>query len=156
MRQKNTYQIAMQWVSYTANPSWWCNCDPAQHFMPVLTHPTEFRTWAKPNIEAFLVHLQSNTDMIKTSSQRCLKRLLEEPPDNMAKRKPAPQVPHPPTTGLSPFLGTRNPSPKSNQSKAPSRVGQYTLVERYEGEEVYRAEHSQTKKQFTCQVLQKY
>ncbi|XP_070704484.1 tribbles homolog 3 [Pempheris klunzingeri] len=86
-------------------------------------------------------------------SQLCLKRLLDEPQDNLLKCKVARLSPHPPATGLSPCLRPTSPAPKSNQSESPSRVGPYFLFERCEGEETYRAAHAYTKEQYTCQVL---
>ncbi|XP_051270665.1 tribbles homolog 3 [Dicentrarchus labrax] len=86
-------------------------------------------------------------------SQRCLKRLLDEPQENLPKCKLARLTLQPLATGLSPCLSPRNPAPKSTQSESPSRVGPYLLLERCEGEETYRAEHAHTKQQYTCQVL---
>lgn len=93
-----------------------------------------------------------STDTVTSTSQQCLKRLLDEPADHAAKCKQARRVPHPPSAGLAACPGPRVSAPKSSQDQSPPRVGQYVLLERYEGEEAYRAEHSQTKKQFTCQV----
>lgn len=87
-------------------------------------------------------------------SQVCLKRLLDKPQENFPKCKVARLTPHPPATGLSACLKPRSPAPEANQSQSPSRVGQYFLFERCEGEETYRAEHAQTKQQYTCQVKQ--
>uniref|UniRef100_A0A3Q3WJA5 Protein kinase domain-containing protein n=1 Tax=Mola mola TaxID=94237 RepID=A0A3Q3WJA5_MOLML len=86
-------------------------------------------------------------------SQLCLKRLLDEQPDNLPKCKQAHLTPQPLATGPLPGLRPRSPAPKSNQSPSPSRVGQYFLLELCEGEETYRAEHAHTKQQYTCQVL---
>ncbi|XP_030276863.1 tribbles homolog 3 [Sparus aurata] len=86
-------------------------------------------------------------------SQVCLKRLLDKPQENLPKCKVARLTPHPPATGLSACLKPRSPAPEANQSQSPSRVGQYFLFERCEGEETYRAEHAQTKQQYTCQVI---
>ncbi|XP_045931906.1 tribbles homolog 3 [Micropterus dolomieu] len=86
-------------------------------------------------------------------SQLCLKRLLDEPQENLPKCKLARLSLHPPAPGLSPCLRPRTPAPKSNQSQSPSRVGPYILFERCEGEETYRAEHALTKQPYTCQVL---
>lgn len=85
-------------------------------------------------------------------SQLCLKRLLDEPQDNLLKCKVARLDPHPPATGLSNCLRPRSPAPESNQSQSPSRVGSYLLFERCEGEKTYRAVHADTKEQYTCQV----
>uniref|UniRef100_UPI0037E999AA tribbles homolog 3 n=1 Tax=Semicossyphus pulcher TaxID=241346 RepID=UPI0037E999AA len=86
-------------------------------------------------------------------SQQCLKRLLDKPQENLPKCKVARLAPPPPTTGLTPCLRARSPATKSNQSQSPSRVGQYILFERCEGEETYRASHALTKQQYTCQVI---
>lgn len=85
-------------------------------------------------------------------SQLCLKRLLDEPQENLPKCKLARLSLHTPAPGLSPCLRPRTPAPKSNQSQSPSRVGPYILFERCEGEETYRAEHALTKQPYTCQV----
>ncbi|XP_070815703.1 tribbles homolog 3 [Chaetodon trifascialis] len=90
---------------------------------------------------------------VTVRSQLCLKRLLDEPRDNLPKCKVARLTPHPPATGLSPCLKPRSPAPKPNQSQSPARVGPYLLFERCEGEETYRAEHAHTQQQYTCQVL---
>ncbi|XP_034061523.1 tribbles homolog 3 [Gymnodraco acuticeps] len=87
------------------------------------------------------------------SSQRCLKRLLDEPQDNSPKWKAARLDPTPPATGLSQCLRPIRPSPKPDQSQSPSRVGSYILFKRCEGEKTYRAEHAHTKQQYTCQVI---
>uniref|UniRef100_A0A3B4WY64 Tribbles pseudokinase 3 n=1 Tax=Seriola lalandi dorsalis TaxID=1841481 RepID=A0A3B4WY64_SERLL len=86
-------------------------------------------------------------------SQLCLKRLLDEPQDNILKCKRARLAPPPPVLGLSPCLRPTSPAPKSSQTQTPSRVGPYLLFERCEGEETYRAVHPQTQQQYTCQVL---
>lgn len=93
-----------------------------------------------------------NMGVSTARSQLCLKRLLDEPSDSLPKCKHARLAPPPPTAGLSPCLRPRSHAPKSNQSQSPSRVGQYFLLERWEGEETYRAEHAHTKQQYTCQV----
>lgn len=85
-------------------------------------------------------------------SQLRLKRLLAEPRD-IVKCKVARLDPSLPPTGLSDCLRPRSPAPKSSPSQSPSRVGSYFLFERCEGEKSYRAEHAQTKQQYTCQVL---
>lgn len=90
-----------------------------------------------------------STATITARSQQSLKRLVDEPLDDSARWKQARQTPQPASTGLSAWHGPRRATP----NQPPSRVGQYTLLERYEGEELYRAEHSQTREQFTCQVL---
>ncbi|XP_037303866.2 tribbles homolog 3 [Pungitius pungitius] len=87
-----------------------------------------------------------------TRSQLCLKRLLDEPQE-IVKCKVARLDPSLPTTGLSDCLRPRSPAPASSPSQSPSRVGSYFLFERCEGEKSYRAEHAQTKQQYTCQVL---
>ncbi|XP_019110488.1 tribbles homolog 3 [Larimichthys crocea] len=92
-----------------------------------------------------------NMGVTTARSQLCLKRLLDEPQDNLPKCKVPRLSPQPPATGLSPCLLPSSPAPKPNQS--PSKVGKYLLFERIEGEETYRAEHSLTKQQYTCQVL---
>lgn len=86
-------------------------------------------------------------------SQLCLKRLLDEPQDNLPKCKQARLTPQPPSTGPSPYLRPSSPAPKSKLSQFPSRVGPYFLLERCEGEETYKAEHAHTKQQYTCQVI---
>lgn len=86
-------------------------------------------------------------------SQLSLKRLLDEPRENTPKCKFARLTLQPPATGLTPCLKPRSPAPKSNQSQSPTRVGPYVLFERCEGEETYRAEHTHTKQQYTCQVI---
>lgn len=88
-----------------------------------------------------------------TSSQRCLKRLLDEPQDSLLKCKQARLAPPPPSATLSPCLGPTNPAPKSSQSQPTSRVGPYILFERCEREETYRAVHARTRQPYTCQVL---
>ncbi|KAM4589010.1 tribbles homolog 3 [Odontesthes bonariensis] len=88
-----------------------------------------------------------------TRSQPSLKRLLDEPQDNLLKCKQARLAPPPPSTGLSPCLGPAISENKSSQSRPPSRVGPYLLFERCEREETYRAVHSHTQQQYTCQVL---
>lgn len=90
--------------------------------------------------------------MATARSQLCLKRLLDEPPENLPKCKLPRLAPNLSTTGLSSCLMPRSPAPKSNRSQSPSRVGPYFLLERCEGEETYRAEHAHTKQQYTCQV----
>lgn len=86
-------------------------------------------------------------------SQVCLKRLLDEPQENALKCKRARLAPPLLAAGLAPCLRPRSPTPKSSQSQLPSRVGPYLLYERCEGEETYRTVHSQTQKQYTCQVI---
>ncbi|XP_034387875.1 tribbles homolog 3 [Cyclopterus lumpus] len=90
--------------------------------------------------------------MTAARSQLCLKRLLDEPQD-IVKCKVARLESNPPTTGLSHCLRPRSPAPRSNEGQSPSRVGSYFLFGRCEGEKSYRAEHAQTKEQYTCQVL---
>ncbi|KAK2861733.1 hypothetical protein Q5P01_001266 [Channa striata] len=90
---------------------------------------------------------------VSARSQLCLKRLLDEPQDNLPKCKRACLAPPPQSTGLSPCLRPKSPTPKSSESQSPSRVGPYFLFERREGEEIYRAVHAQTEQQYTCQVL---
>ncbi len=85
-------------------------------------------------------------------TQLCLKRLLDEPRENLPKCKLPRLAPNLSTTGLSPCLRPRSPAPKSNRSQSPSRVGPYFLLERCEGEDTYKAEHAHTKQQYTCQV----
>lgn len=92
---------------------------------------------------------QMSTATIAARPQQSLKRLLDKPLDDSGKWKLARRTPQPASTELSACLGPRN----SSQNQPPSRVGRYVLLERYEGEELYRAQHSQTRKQFTCQVL---
>ncbi|XP_028303603.1 tribbles homolog 2-like [Gouania willdenowi] len=87
------------------------------------------------------------------SSHLCLKRLLNEPRDNLLKWKRARLVPPPPSTSLSPCLGPTSPTPKDSPSQSPSRVGSYLLYGRSEREETFRAVHVHTKQQYTCQVL---
>lgn len=94
-----------------------------------------------------------NMGVTTARSQMCLKRLLDEPQDNLPKCKVARLAPQPPATGLSPCLGPSSPAPKSDQNQSPSKVGPYLLFERCEGEETFRAEHALTKQQYTCQVL---
>lgn len=101
--------------------------------------------------------------MTAARSQLCLKRLLDEPQDNLLKCKVARLDPNPPATGLSHCLRPRSSAPKSDQRQSPTRVGSYFLFERCEGEKTYRAVHANTKQQYTCQVelpmlliLQKY
>lgn len=84
-------------------------------------------------------------------TQASLKRPLEEPLDEAATKKPACQPPEAARSKLFACLEPRRSSPQP----VPSRVGQYVLLERYEGQELYRAEHSQSRKQFTCQVAEK-
>uniref|UniRef100_A0A672J735 Tribbles homolog 3-like n=1 Tax=Salarias fasciatus TaxID=181472 RepID=A0A672J735_SALFA len=86
-------------------------------------------------------------------SQQCLKRLLDEPQDNLLKCKRARLAPPPPSTGLSPCLRPASHAPKTGQSQSPFRVGPYVLLERCERERTYRAVHVHTEKQYTCQVL---
>ncbi|XP_060897241.1 tribbles homolog 3 [Labrus mixtus] len=86
-------------------------------------------------------------------SQKCLKRLLDEPQENLPKCKVPRLAPPPPTTGIPPYLRSRSPAPKSDQSQSPTRVGPYILLERCDGEETYRASHAQTEQQYTCQVI---
>lgn len=84
---------------------------------------------------------------ITARSQR-LKRLVDEPPEDSARRKQARRPPQAAGTEAAwPAAGA--PSPE----RPPSRVGPYVLLEPWEGQELYRAEHYQTEKQFTCQVL---
>ncbi|AWP02182.1 Tribbles -like 1 [Scophthalmus maximus] len=87
-------------------------------------------------------------------SQLCLKRLLDEPPDQSLKCKRARLAPPPLAPGLSPCLRPRSHTPKSGQSQSPSRVGPYFLFEPCEGAETYRAVHVHMQQQYTCQVLQ--
>ncbi|XP_033482249.2 tribbles homolog 3 [Epinephelus lanceolatus] len=91
--------------------------------------------------------------MTAARSQLCLKRLLDEPQDNLLKCKVARLDPHPPATGLSHCLRPKSPAPEANQSQSPTKVGSYFLFEPCEGEKTYRAVHAQTKQQYTCQVL---
>ncbi|XP_068171722.1 tribbles homolog 3 [Antennarius striatus] len=86
-------------------------------------------------------------------AQLCLKRLLDEPSENLPKRKQPRLALNPPATGLSLCLMPGGPAPKRSHSQFPSKVGPYFLLECYEGEETYRAEHEQTKQQYTCQAL---
>ncbi|XP_022068767.2 tribbles homolog 3 [Acanthochromis polyacanthus] len=88
-----------------------------------------------------------------TRSQLCLKRLLDEPQDNLLKCKRIRLAPPLPSVGLSPCLRQTSPAPKTSQSQSPSRVGPYLLYERCEREETYRAVHVHTQQQYTCQVL---
>ncbi|KAM8916413.1 tribbles homolog 2-like [Spinachia spinachia] len=90
--------------------------------------------------------------MAAARSQLCLKRLLDEPQE-IVKCKVARLDRSHPTAGLSDCLTPRSPAPESGPSQSPSRVGSYFLFERCEGEKSYRAEHAQTKQQYTCQVL---
>ncbi|XP_026203922.1 tribbles homolog 3 [Anabas testudineus] len=90
---------------------------------------------------------------VSARSQLCLKRLLDEPQDNIPRCKQARLTPPPPATGLSPRVRPRSPTPKPSQNQSPSRVGPYFLFERREGEETYRAVHADTQQQYTCQVL---
>lgn len=85
-------------------------------------------------------------------SQLCLKRLLDEPQDILPKCKRICLAPPPSTTGPSPCLRPRSPSPKSKQGQSQFRVGPYLLFERCEGEETYKAVHAHTQQQYTCQV----
>ncbi|KAM9361699.1 tribbles homolog 3 [Symphorus nematophorus] len=94
-----------------------------------------------------------NKGVTAAKSQLCLKRLLDEPQDNLPKCKVPRLTPQPPATDLSPGLRPRSPAPTSDESQSPSRVGPYLLFERCEGEETFRAEHAHTKQQYTCQVL---
>lgn len=88
-----------------------------------------------------------------TRSQLCLKRLLAEPQENLAKCKRARlEAPHS-AGGLSAYLTPTNPAPKPVPRQPPSRVGPYLLLESCEREETYRAVHTSTQKQYTCQVL---
>ncbi|XP_041638876.1 tribbles homolog 3 [Cheilinus undulatus] len=86
-------------------------------------------------------------------SQQCLKRLLDEPQENLPKCKVPRLALPPPTAGVPQRPRSRSPTPKSDQSQSPTRVGPYILYERCEGEETYRASHSQTEQQYTCQVI---
>ncbi|CAJ1050925.1 tribbles homolog 3 [Xyrichtys novacula] len=86
-------------------------------------------------------------------SQQCLKRLLDEPRDNLLKCKVARLAPPPPTTDRSTCLRSKSPTPKADQSQSPIRVGPYILFERCEGEETYKAVHAHTEQQYTCQVI---
>ncbi|XP_061582957.1 tribbles homolog 3 [Cololabis saira] len=88
-----------------------------------------------------------------TKSQLCLKRLLDQPQEDLLKRKQARLEPPPPSTGLSPCLTHPNPTPKSSHRQPPSKVGPYLLFEHCEREDTYRAVHEQTQQQYTCQVL---
>ncbi|XP_038136810.1 tribbles homolog 3 [Cyprinodon tularosa] len=92
-------------------------------------------------------------DMATTRSQLCLKRLLAEPQENLPKCKRACLETSPSANSLSAYLTPTNPAPKSSPSQPPSRVGAYLLLESCEKEETYRAVHTSTQKQYTCQVL---
>ncbi|XP_068598710.1 tribbles homolog 2-like [Brachionichthys hirsutus] len=85
--------------------------------------------------------------------QPCLKRLLDEPSENVPKSKEPCLAQNTPATGLPLCLRFRRPAPNCSRSQSPSKVGPYFLFERFEGEETDRAEHAQTKQQYTCQVL---
>lgn len=87
-----------------------------------------------------------------TGSYRRLKRVLDEPPESSPKCKQT-HLTEPLATGLSPCLRPTSPTPKPEQSQSPSRAGPYFLLERCEGDESYRAQHTLTKQQYTCQVL---
>lgn len=100
----------------------------------------------------YLLQSQMSMGVATTRSQRCLKRLLTEPQDNLPKCKKARPEPPPPSNGLSAYLRPTNPAPKSNQSRPPSRVGPYLLHESSEVEDTYRAVHASTQEQYTCQV----
>ncbi|XP_026162400.1 tribbles homolog 3 [Mastacembelus armatus] len=91
--------------------------------------------------------------VVTARSEQCLKRLLDEPEQNLPKCKRARLAPPPPAPGLSPYLRPRSPTSKSDRSQSPSRVGPYFLFERHEGEETHRAVHAHTQQQYTCQVL---
>uniref|UniRef100_A0A3B5MC47 Protein kinase domain-containing protein n=1 Tax=Xiphophorus couchianus TaxID=32473 RepID=A0A3B5MC47_9TELE len=88
-----------------------------------------------------------------TRSQLCLKRLLAEPQENLPKCKLARLETSHSASGLSSCLTPTNPAPKSSPSQPPSRVGPYLLFVSCEREETYRAVHTSTQKQYTCQVL---
>ncbi|KAM4740279.1 tribbles homolog 2-like [Anableps anableps] len=88
-----------------------------------------------------------------TRSQLCLKRLLAEPQENLPKCKRARLETSHSASGLSAYLTRTNPTPKSSPSQPPSRVGPYLLFVSCEREETYRAVHTSTQKQYTCQVL---
>lgn len=85
-------------------------------------------------------------------SQRCLKRLLDEPRGALPKHKRICLAPPSTENSLSPCL-PQSPSPKSDPNPSPVRVGPYVLLERCEGEETYRAVHALTQQPYTCQVL---
>ncbi|CAG5978228.1 unnamed protein product [Menidia menidia] len=91
--------------------------------------------------------------MAATTSQPSLKRLLDEPQDNLLKRKHARLAPPPPSPGLAACLGPVSSQPRPGQRQPPARVGPYLLSERCEREETYRAVHAHTQQQYTCQVL---
>lgn len=88
-----------------------------------------------------------------TRSQLCLKRLLAEPQENLPKCKLARLETSHSASGLSSCLTPTNPAPKSSPSQPPSRVGPYLLFVSCEREETYRAVHTSTQKQYTCQVI---
>ncbi|KAK5622720.1 hypothetical protein CRENBAI_025703 [Crenichthys baileyi] len=88
-----------------------------------------------------------------TRSQLCLKRLLAEPQENLLKFKRARLETSHSASGLSACLTPTNPAPKSSPSQPPSRVGPYLLFESCEREETYRAVHTSTQNQYTCQIL---
>ncbi|KAI3369772.1 hypothetical protein L3Q82_024601, partial [Scortum barcoo] len=100
-----------------------------------------------------VLRLQMNLGVATAKSQLCLKRLLDEPRENLPKCKVPRLALNLSTTGLSPCLRPKSPAPKSNENQSPTRVGPYFLLERCEGEETYRAEHALTKQQYTCQVI---
>ncbi|XP_049589130.1 tribbles homolog 3 [Syngnathus scovelli] len=91
-------------------------------------------------------------------AERRLKRLLDQPQDASPKCKRVcrelPSLPPPPDTSpVFPLSPAKSPAPKSSQSQSKVRVGPYFLFERCEGEDTYRAVHSTTQQQYTCQVL---
>uniref|UniRef100_A0A1A8DNZ1 Tribbles homolog 3 n=3 Tax=Nothobranchius TaxID=28779 RepID=A0A1A8DNZ1_NOTKA len=88
-----------------------------------------------------------------TRGQVCLKRLLTEPHHQLPKCKQARLDPPPPSTGLSAYLSPADPAPKPSPKQPPPRVGPYLLYESCEKEETYRAMHTGTQQQYTCQVL---
>ncbi|XP_007547108.1 tribbles homolog 2-like [Poecilia formosa] len=88
-----------------------------------------------------------------TRSQLCLKRLLAEPQENLPKCKLARLETSHSASGLSSYLTPTIPAPKSSPSQPSSRVGPYLLFVSCEREETYRAVHTSTQKQYTCQVL---
>ncbi|XP_012736793.2 tribbles homolog 3 [Fundulus heteroclitus] len=88
-----------------------------------------------------------------TRNQLCLKRLLAEPQENLPKCKRARLDTSRSASGLPACLTPANPAPKASPSQPPSRVGPYLLFESCEREETYRAVHTSTQKQYTCQIL---
>lgn len=104
---------------------------------------------ANPDVVACPAHPQMSTAAVPARSQRSLKRLLDEPPDGSAPSKQGRQAPQPASSHRPACLGAR----RSSHKQPPPTVGQYTLLEHYEGQELYRAEHSHTHEHFTCQVF---